>query len=240
MKKNKNVIGWRGDLFISALFLFFIIYLRSNYNMDVFTNGTVNPTKDGGVIIALIDQLFGKEIVFAFLISMLILFMCMAYKDYLRDCKEEIYYQKWQRFYIKVVRYISIICTILVFVGLPVYAITNRIYYNNKIEKNGEKTIIYISEDVKQHRGHYVIAYFYVGNEKYMRKIRSLSSKKVNTFMKIKYLRTNPDRFIIDKESNIPIDSVCKYFPQGKNPFEEEIKRIKHKNKDSNGVVWYK
>ena len=240
MKKNKNIIGWIGDLFISGLFLFFIIDLRTNYDMDVYTNGTVNPSKDGGVIIALIDDLFGKEILFTFLISMMVLFLCIAYKDYIRDNKEQIYYQKWQRLYIKVVKYLSIVCAILVFVGLPVYAISNRIYYNNKIEKQGEKTIIYISENVKQHRGHYVIAHFYVGNIKYIRKIRNISPKKVNAFMKMKYLKTNPNEFRVDKESNIPIDSVYMYFPKGKNPFEEEIKHVKTQKSDSNRVVLYK
>jgi hypothetical protein len=231
-KNNKN--EWKWDLLILTILVFTTYTLLSNYDVE----GLNEPGyKNGGVFIVLIDQLFGKQIVFIFLFAAIFLVTLITCQDYLKNNIEESNRKKWQILYVRFVKLITILFAITMFICLPVYAIVNHSHYNREIEKHGIETVIYISENVEQRRGHYLVGYFYANYEKHTYKIRYVSATNVDKFMKVKYLQKTPNRFRVDKKSNVPIDSVYQYFPKGKNPFEREIKRLKEREKTN--VILY-
>ncbi len=216
------------DFFIAGLVFIIIILLRENNYID-FSDSTGNGTKDGGIIIAVIDKLFGIKTVFLFLYYIVFLCFLMAYKDYLVHYRSKISYKKWQIIYIRFIKFLSILSVIVIFVCLPIYAIVINKYHSKQIDKSGKETLIYISDKVQQRSGYYVIGYFYANQQKYTKRMWYISSKSVNTFMKVKYLQQEPNQSKVDEYSNVPLDSVYKYFPMGKNPFESEIKKLKER-----------
>ncbi len=131
---------------------------------------------------------------------------------------------------------ISIIFIISLFI-VPIF--TSRAYEKKcaKIIKDGKFTIGFV---YRQGGGgatmNISIFYFYFikcKKKKNTYSIRLSHSNKVKPllkFYKIYYLPNDENKSVPDFSHEIPIDSVKYYFPEGKNPFAEEIKNIKEGN----------
>ncbi len=127
----------------------------------------------------------------------------------------------------------------IVFILFILSFIIARIVYVNwreKVYREGNKSVCYMYKfkisggrgGDSNHTGYY---YFYLNENKFHSKDIILNNNKLdptNKFYNVYFMPDNPEKnSVVDFNTEVNPDSVYKYFPKGKNPFEEEIKQLK-------------
>ncbi len=221
-KKNEN---WLLNDFLGILLgIVLIICLFNNY--DLLQRVPENRGSHiGSELFVVIDYIGGKKWVFLCLISIIIFYVIDILKKYP---------QKQSKLQI-IVRYsnrVFALWAIFIYIIIPFYAIIKLNNYKKDIANSGIETIVFVSEinDGSEYKNTYdATLLYYVKDRLIKRNWSGIKRNQLYDFYILKYLPENNRKINIDFNKKVPIDSIYKYFPIGKNPFEAEIKKLEER-----------
>ncbi len=104
-----------------------------------------------------------------------------------------------------------------------------KIKHENLISEKGIESVCFVNYKQYSKNGYRGYYYYYVGVRKYSSDYVVPSFLNpldpLYKFYEVYYLKESPEVSIVDYSKEIHPDSVFKYFPNGKNPYESEIKQ---------------
>lgn len=238
MKKYFGVI----NVVLILILMMIILRINNDYNLINASSPNRGGRSFGSEIFVEIDYLGGKKWVFIALYSIILLLLVDVYRKYIILNYDLTKRTKCILKFIKTVNFIWLFTFIILISVLTIIKINKN---NKDIQRRGIETVTYVLKidynSPYAYKNQYDATLIYYVNDSLVEKTYPrLYGKRVHKFYKIKYLLENSKKIVVDFKSEIPIDSVYKFFTFGKNPFEEEIKKLKQQqeeNKKYNGYI---